>query len=66
MLDRDLEPACEGPSPHMQCPNCCVDMDWDNGKLHFKCIQCDEWFDLPAPDLDEDGYDENWRYVYDY
>lgn len=65
MLDRDLEPNYQEPFPHMECPDCGAEMNWNNVNLHFECITCDEWFQPKAVGDDDDEYDEHWVYVYD-
>lgn len=65
MLDRDLEPPCEDAYIEVECPHCCINMEWCDSKFYFKCMQCEEFFYPPRKERD-DEYDEDWRYVYDY
>lgn len=42
MFQFDFEPE----DPEMECPTCCVLMDWKHRQSQFHCVQCDEIHEL--------------------
>lgn len=59
MLDYLLEVPEDTPFPQKECPNCMIEMIYDESQPQFSCLLCKECFDIEEPDFDfcwEDAY----------